>query len=86
MNRDSVSVRVSKTIYVDEDVDVDIEWFVGGLTKETAKKLREELDRQHPAPLADMPFMERLYMALSGRGDLRSVARDILYEFGGRIA
>ncbi len=86
MKRDSVSVHISKTIDVDEDVDVDIEWFVSGLTKENAKKLRQELDRQHPAPLADMPFMERLYMALSGRGDLCSVCRDILYEFGGRIA
>lgn len=87
-----VSVNVSKEVYVeiDEDVDVDLEEFVAGLSDEDAAKLAQALSQRlgaaHTGPTSP-PLMERLYLALNGaRGDLRDVARDVLYEFGGRIA
>lgn len=88
--RSYVTVSVCKDMYVtvDEDVDLDIDTFVEGLSDEDAAKLMNALHTKlstQSAPACGVS-MDELYLALSRGEDVTELARKVLYEFGGRIA
>ena len=90
---DTISVYVSTqtTVHLDEDVELSIDDFVKGLSQEDAVKLRDAINVRlvsSAKTYASAPLMEKFYLAVS-RGDpnqLLPIAREVLYEYGGRIA